>query len=298
MKINWLPTLGAPLIEKEEIKLFPTKDDNGEVVPLELQKGMKLKSNVKFQEGEIEFKVKINNSKDKVQLLLGTEHQEHLNIGINSSIAAYGIAKFANGKYEHLSKNGIDVELETNEWMKVTIKCYGSNVELLINDVKVCSATSNIHNSQLELLYKGLEEAVVRDFKIKSELPKAFIVMQFTEEFNALYTEIIKPMCESFGYEVVRADNIYTNSLLIQDITSAIRESSLVLADITPDNPNVYYEVGFAHALDKDTILLCDKVRERLPFDVSGSRCIFYENSISGKTQVESLLRKHLEAIE
>jgi nucleoside 2-deoxyribosyltransferase len=58
----------------------------------------------------------------------------------------------------------------------------------------------------------------------------------------------------------------------------------------------VFYELGYAHALRKPTILLADSSKD-LPFDVRGYRCIFYENSIGGKRKVEEQLRKHLEAI-
>lgn len=298
MKVSWLPIWGTPSIKKDEINFAPQLDENDEVVDFDKQKGQKLRTNLSFQEGEIEFKTKISSPKDKIQLLLGVDSNEPINVGINSSIAAYGIAKLVNGKYEHLSKNGVGVEITTDEWLQVNIKCSGSNISLYINDVKVCSASASINNSQMELLYRGVGDASVRDFKVKSEQPKAFIVMQFTDEFNSLYAEVIKPICEAYGYEVVRADNMYTNTQLIQDITTAIRESSLILADITPDNPNVYYEVGYAHALDKPTILLCDRTREKLPFDVSGFRCIFYENSISGKVKVENVLKRHLDAIK
>ncbi|HNU88170.1 MAG TPA: hypothetical protein PKJ94_07765, partial [Ferruginibacter sp.] len=79
------------------------------------------------------------------------------------------------------------------------------------------------------------------------------------------------------------------------DIIKSIKESSLIIADITPDNPNVFYEVGYSHAIDKPTILLCDKKRSKLPFDLTSFRTLFYENSIAGKTQVEQRLRKYLD---
>ena len=71
----------------------------------------------------------------------------------------------------------------------------------------------------------------------------------------------------------------------------------MVIADITPDNPNVYYELGYAHGIDKPTILLSDRKREELPFDVSGFRTLFYDNTIGGKSVVEERLRKHLDGI-
>jgi nucleoside 2-deoxyribosyltransferase len=64
------------------------------------------------------------------------------------------------------------------------------------------------------------------------------------------------------------------------------------------DNPNVFYELGYAHALNKPTILLADiNKRDRLPFDISGYRTVFYENSIGGKKEIEKKLRKYIENI-
>jgi hypothetical protein len=70
-----------------------------------------------------------------------------------------------------------------------------------------------------------------------------------------------------------------------------------VIAEITPVNPNVYYELGFAHAINKPTILLADRAIDRLPFDVSPFRVLFYENTIGGKRLFEDGLRKHIAAI-
>jgi len=72
--------------------------------------------------------------------------------------------------------------------------------------------------------------------------------------------------------------------------------SSLIA--ISENCSNVFYEIGYAHALKKPTILLCDKaLRDRLPFDVSGFRTIFYDNSIGGKRRVEEKLEVYLQNI-
>jgi hypothetical protein len=121
--------------------------------------------------------------------------------------------------------------------------------------------------------------------------------MQFSEKFNALYNNVIRPTCEKFGFEVVRADDIYKSELLIEDITRSIEEASVIIADITPDNPNVFYEVGYEHAIKKPTILLSERQRAALPFDVSGLRTLFYDNTIGGKGHVETRLTKHLQSM-
>ena len=82
----------------------------------------------------------------------------------------------------------------------------------------------------------------------------------------------------------------------IADVVNQLVESKLVIAEITPANPNVYYEIGYAHALNKPTILIAERATE-LPFDVSPFRVLFYENTIAGKKRIEEGLRRHLEAI-
>src|SRR5437763_1491957 len=84
------------------------------------------------------------------------------------------------------------------------------------------------------------------------------------------YAEVIGPVCQEFGFDCVRGDDVYNNGLIIEDISRSIREASVVIADVTPNNPNVFYEVGFSHGLNKPTILLSDRKRDSLPFDVSG----------------------------
>ena len=70
----------------------------------------------------------------------------------------------------------------------------------------------------------------------------------------------------------------------------------MVIADITPVNQNVFYELGYAHALGKPTILLAERGKE-FPFDVRGYRVLMYDNTIAGKGQVMEGLQKHLKAI-
>lgn len=122
--------------------------------------------------------------------------------------------------------------------------------------------------------------------------------MQFDKDYDDLYNGVIGPICKEFKYDVIRSDESYSTGIIIQDIIKQINESSIIIADITPDNPNVFYEVGYSHALKKPTILLNEKNRrEKLPFDVSGFRTIFYDNSIGGKSEVESRLRMFLKNI-
>ena len=94
----------------------------------------------------------------------------------------------------------------------------------------------------------------------------------------------------------VRADEVVGPGLVIGDIVREIATSQLLIADITPANPNVYFEVGYGIALGKPTILLAKKGTP-LPFDVAGFRILFYEDTIDGKNRLEEGLGRHLDAI-
>lgn len=120
--------------------------------------------------------------------------------------------------------------------------------------------------------------------------------MQFTKPYDELFEEAIKKVCEEFKIRAVRADETYGPGLIIADIIKKIRESQIVIAEISPANPNGYYEVGYSHALNKPTILIAEK-DTKLPFDISPFRTLFYKNSIGGKKKIETGLRKHIEAI-
>ena len=111
-----------------------------------------------------------------------------------------------------------------------------------------------------------------------------------------MYLSVIKSVCAEFGIAALRADEIYGPGVIVQDIVDQVISAQLVIADISVVNANVYFEVGYALATRKPIILLAKKDTS-LPFDVSGFRVLFYEDSIGGKAKVEDGLRKHLTAI-
>ena len=121
--------------------------------------------------------------------------------------------------------------------------------------------------------------------------------MKFGEPYDALYRDVVQPVSKKAGFYAVRADDIFRPGVILQDIIQGIVGSDVILAEITPVNANVFYELGYAHALNKPTILLANRETEELPFDISGYRVIFYDDSIRGKGDIEATLRKHLESV-
>jgi hypothetical protein len=113
---------------------------------------------------------------------------------------------------------------------------------------------------------------------------------------------VIEPVARETQFNPYRAKDVYRPGVILQDIIEGLVESEVIIAEITPDantrfNPNVFYELGYGHARGKPTILLA-KRGSALPFDVQGYRCIFYDDTIGGKKEVETDLKKHLEHIK
>ncbi len=127
-------------------------------------------------------------------------------------------------------------------------------------------------------------------------VPRAFIDMQFAEPYDNFYREVIQKEAAAAGYEVTRINEKAGPGVIFQDMQREIEQAEIVIAEITPANPNVFYELGYAHALGKPTILLAQR-DAALPFDIRSYRVVFYNDTTGGKTEVERNLRRYLEAI-
>jgi hypothetical protein len=115
----------------------------------------------------------------------------------------------------------------------------------------------------------------------ESTLPKpfVFVLMPFEDEFSDIYKFGIKGAAEEVGAYAERIDEqIFTEGILDRIFTQ-ISKSDVVVADMTGRNPNVFYEVGYAHALGKITLLLTQAV-EDIPFDLKHRQHIVYAGKI------------------
>ena len=111
-----------------------------------------------------------------------------------------------------------------------------------------------------------------------------------------MFRDVIEPVCKEKKIKALRADEKYGPGHILSDIMQEIYLAKFIIAEITPPNQNVFFEVGFAHAMRKPIIFIAERGKE-LPFDVSGFRVLFYENSIAGKNEIEDGLKKNINAI-
>jgi len=118
-----------------------------------------------------------------------------------------------------------------------------------------------------------------------------FVLMQIGKfGLDDIYNNIVKPAVEECGLVCKRADEIASNRAIMQDIWKCICEARIVIADLTGLNPNVFYELGIAHTLGKETILISRKAITDIPFDLYHIRRIEYENTAVGGQRLKEAL--------
>jgi hypothetical protein len=120
-----------------------------------------------------------------------------------------------------------------------------------------------------------------------------FVLMPFNKDFSPIFDDHIVKICGKMGMECKRADNIFGSNEIISDIWELIFNSSIVIADCTGRNPNVFYELGIAHTLGKKVIIITQEAND-IPFDISHIRYIKYEYTPRGMKLFEESLQKFI----
>jgi hypothetical protein len=111
---------------------------------------------------------------------------------------------------------------------------------------------------------------------IRQFLDTCFVLMPFGEWFDRYYTEIYVPALKDAGFEPVRADSLFTSGSVMEQICEQIQKSKVLLAELTGKNPNVFYEMGVAHSLQKPVVFVSGDLDD-VPFDVRHLRVVIYE---------------------
>ena len=118
--------------------------------------------------------------------------------------------------------------------------------------------------------------------------------------FRALYENVIKPVMEAAGYNVVRADDIQRGGAITQQIVVRLAQADLVVADMTDLNPNVFYELGVRHSLRAaGTLMIIDESRtDAIPFDLDAYRVIRFAGTLEGLGKIRTELLGFVRASE
>ena len=120
---------------------------------------------------------------------------------------------------------------------------------------------------------------------------KLFVIMKFGDAaLDSAYEGVYKPAGLAAGFEkVVRVDEIQDSGNMSQQIVEHIATSRLVIADLSGERPNCYYEAGFAHALGKP-IVFCVRQQDTIHFDLAAYRFIVWDTEASLRRKVKARL--------
>lgn len=118
------------------------------------------------------------------------------------------------------------------------------------------------------------------------------VMMPFGSGFGPVYATI-QTACNSTPLSALRADEMWDDSILINDILALINHSAVVICDLTGRNENVFYELGIAHAWGKPVIPIAQSA-EDVPFDLRHHRYIKYLNNTEGRHELQEKLVQRL----
>jgi hypothetical protein len=291
---SWAPIIGRWSVESETLRYLGPQADAG--VPY----GICL-TNADLTDGTIHTVVRFSQGSEGGRVLLGyrSPTERYLMVGLGGWRRAYTIGEFdpAFG-WKGLAVAGSADNLAPDHLYTIKVTMTGQRIALSVDDVRVLEHVLEkpLTGGQVGLFAWGDQVVEFRSFVLERQPGTVFVVMQFSEPYKQLYDDVIKPVTATFGLRAYHVGDVFGPGLILGDVAQGIVDAKVIVAEITPPNQNVFYELGYAHALAKPTILLAERGKQ-LPFDISGYRVLFYENTIAGKSHVEDGLKKHLAAI-
>ncbi|MCP1849398.1 MULTISPECIES: hypothetical protein [unclassified Bradyrhizobium] len=186
-----------------------------------------------------------------------------------------------------------DWEMNTTHWALKDVDLFPALIEagLLTADMIAAQPTANkiraINTAQTASEIEA-RPTVFRTPKQPRDPNLVSVMMPFSPTFSNVYAAIQKAV-QAAGLTCERADNIWQENEVIQDIFSLIYRSRIVVCDFTQQNPNVFYEAGIAHTLGRSVIPISQNDAD-VPFDLKHHRYLKYLNNGEG---LEDLV-KHL----
>lgn len=277
------------------------------VTPLEGQLTLPLglaRASSRFRDGTVTLQVKLARNKDTtagVFLRFQSVEAPYVAAQIGAFNRAYSISEYIPGVgWVSRASAGLLSNLNVDVPHTMKVRIVGQSVSLTVDDVDVLRTAISLplEGTGFGLYAYGDAPITFSSVDLTARPPKIFVIMPFSEPFDTLYRDVIGPVASRLDFEVIRVDEIVGPGMIVDDIQRQIESAHAVVAEISTQNPNVFYELGYAHALRKPAILLVRRSDSgTMPFDIRSYRAIFYDDSIGGKKKVERNLEQHLAAI-
>ncbi len=163
--------------------------------------------------------------------------------------------------------------------------------KLRVVDVSSASETQGGESPTLKKLERSVKVAAT---------DTCFVMMPFAAPLGDYYESVYKPAIEKAGLVPVRADaEIFGSGKIMDQIWSGIRGAKVLVAELTTRNPNVFYELGLSHALEKPVVLISSNEGD-VPFDLHHIRVIYYDmqDPFWGQKLIAKVAENILSAIE
>lgn len=153
------------------------------------------------------------------------------------------------------------------------------------------SANKSSPDNSTVRLNSFLENAGLNEFDLFQER-MVFVLTPFHPKFQEQY-DLIKSVCEESGFKCIRGDEQNFKSDIFPHILKNIVKARIVIANITGRNPNVLYELGLAHALDKTTIIV-SKLLDDVPVDIKSKKIVIFDDEESLRHNLKTELVRNL----
>jgi len=138
----------------------------------------------------------------------------------------------------------------------------------------VLRETIELYKTKFDRLVPAMPIWGTRNFDLDRAL--CFVMMPFADQFFLNYEEAIRPALEAAGLRGMHAGEIFGTREIMEDIWESICTARVVVADVTGRNPNVFYELGIAHTMGKECVVLTQASHD-VPFDITSRRYILYD---------------------
>jgi hypothetical protein len=174
---------------------------------------------------------------------------------------------------------------------------WGSEVSLLTKFVEFQSYVGVNLTESFNFLASGSKSLRVnpiwKHLDIQPNATEVFVLMPYQKPFTDIYDQNIKKVCDELGISCSVALEFKRSKAIMQEIWESIYAANVIIADCTGKNPNVFYELGIAHTLGKEVIIITQNADD-VSFDIRHLRYIPYENTGDGIKRFESVLKDYI----
>jgi hypothetical protein len=214
-------------------------------------------------------------------------------------IYAASICRITAGNMQFMS----NLMLIRNHSYKVRVCVKDNLLSIIINGMLIFERFNIGRRSDGKIGFGTYQAAVIfSEVSIEPYIEKeCFVIMQFDEKRNIIYDLVIEPVLKShpaYIFKYTRADKAMTTGKISEEIKEWTKNADAIVADITENNRNVFYELGLAHAFKRKAVLLIEKregIPLDIPFDIHDFRCHQYEFSSAGFDDLKHRLTEILE---